>query len=143
MAGTVNKVILIGRLGRDPEIRYTPSGQAMAKFSLATDENRKDRDGNWQTETTWHNVVLWAQSAERAGENLKKGHLVFVEGRIRNRSWDDPESGQKKYMTEIIGDRYKSLETRGASEQSAGYDESSSSQPTQSQQPQEDDDLPF
>jgi single-strand DNA-binding protein len=139
----VNKVILVGRLGRDPEIRYTPSGQALAKFPLATDENRKDKDGNWQSETTWHNIVLWAQQAERAGENLKKGNLVYVEGRIRNRSWDDPETGQKKYMTEIIGDRFRMLETRGASEQTSDYSESSSSQPTQSQQAQEDDDLPF
>lgn len=143
MAGTVNKVILVGRLGRDPEIRYTASGQALAKFSLATDENRKDRDGNWQTETTWHNIVLWAQQAERAGEMLKKGNLVYVEGRIRNRSWDDPETGQKKYMTEIVGERYRMLETRGASEQSSGYSEGSQSQPTQSQQPQDEDDLPF
>ena len=143
MSGTVNKVILIGRLGRDPEIRYTPSGQALAKFSLATDENRKDQDGNWQTETTWHNIVLWAKNAERAGENLKKGHLIFLEGRISNRSWDDPETGQKKYMTEIVGDRFRMLGARGDNVQSQGSENTSQTQPTQSQQVQEDDDLPF
>ncbi len=143
MSGTVNKVILIGRLGRDPEIRYTPSGQALAKFSLATDENRKDQDGNWQTETTWHNIVLWAKNAERAGENLKKGHLIYIEGRISNRSWDDPETGQKKYMTEVVGDRFKMLGSRGDNVQSQGPEKTSQTQPTQSQQVQEDDDLPF
>ncbi|RQV96740.1 single-stranded DNA-binding protein [bacterium] len=143
MSGTVNKVILIGRLGRDPEIRYTPSGQALAKFSMATDENRKDQDGNWQTETTWHNIVLWAKNAERAGEYLKKGHLIFVEGRISNRSWDDPETGQKKYMTEIVGLQFKMLESRGDNAQSQDSESTSQTQPTQSQQVQEDDDLPF
>jgi single-strand DNA-binding protein len=143
LSGTVNKVILIGRLGRDPEIRYTPSGQALAKFSLATDENRKDQDGNWQSETTWHNIILWAKNAERAGENLKKGSLIYIEGRISNRSWDDPESGQKKYMTEIVGDRFKMLGGRGDSVQSQAPETTSQTQPTQSQQPQEEDDLPF
>lgn len=143
MSGTLNKVILIGRLGRDPEIRYTPSGQALAKFSMATDENRKDQDGNWQTETTWHNIVLWAKSAERAGETLKKGHLIFLEGRISNRSWDDPESGQKKYMTEIVGERFRIIVGRGDNVQSQDNETTSRTQPTQSQQVQEDDDLPF
>jgi single-strand DNA-binding protein len=140
---TVNKVILIGRLGRDPEIRYTPSGQALAKFSMATDENRKDQDGNWQTETTWHRIVLWARNAERAGESLKKGQLIYLEGRISNRSWDDPETGQKKYMTEIIGDRFKMLGPRGDNPQTQSPETTSQTQPTQSQQVQEDDDLPF
>lgn len=143
MSGTVNKVILIGRLGSDPEIRYTPSGQALAKFSLATNENRKDQDGNWQSDTTWHRIVLWAKNAERAGEYLKKGHLIYLEGRISNRSWDDPESGQKKYMTEIIGSHFKMLEGRGDNVQSQGEESTSQTQPTQSQQPQEEDDLPF
>jgi single-strand DNA-binding protein len=143
LSGTVNKVILIGRLGSDPEIRYTPSGQALAKFSLATNENRKDQDGNWQSDTTWHRIVLWAKNAERAGEYLKKGHLIYLEGRISNRSWDDPESGQKKYMTEIIGSHFKMLEGRGDNVQSQGEESTSQTQPTQSQQPQEEDDLPF
>jgi single-strand DNA-binding protein len=143
LSGTVNKVILLGRLGRDPEIRYTPSGQALAKFSLATDENRKDQDGNWQSETTWHNIILWAKNAERAGENLKKGSLIYLEGRISNRSWDDPESGQKKYMTEIVGERYKMIGGRGDNAQSQAPETTSQTQPTQSQQPQEEDDLPF
>ena len=143
MSGTVNKVILLGRLGRDPEIRYTPSGQALAKFSMATDENRKDQDGNWQSDTTWHNIVLWAKNAERAGENLKKGSLIYLEGRISNRSWDDPESGQKKYMTEIIGDRFKMIGGRSDSPQSQANETTSQTQPTPPQQLQEDDDLPF
>jgi len=143
LSGTVNKVILLGRLGRDPEIRYTPSGQALAKFSMATDENRKDQDGNWQSDTTWHNIVLWAKNAERAGENLKKGSLIYLEGRISNRSWDDPESGQKKYMTEIIGDRFKMIGGRSDSPQSQANETTSQTQPTPPQQLQEDDDLPF
>ncbi len=117
MSGTVNRVILIGRLGKDPEIKYTPSGVAMAKFSLATDESRTDTEGNRQDHTEWHNIVVWKKQAEIAGEYLKKGSLVYLEGRISTRSWDDKESGQKKYMTEIVADRFTMLGPRpGAGE---------------------------
>ncbi len=103
MAGrSVNKVILLGNLGKDPEVKYTPSGTPVAKFSLATNERFKDKDGNWQDRTEWHNVTAWARTAEIAGEYLKKGSKVYIEGSLRTHSWDDKTSGQKKYMTEII-----------------------------------------
>lgn len=102
MAKSVNKVILIGNLGKDPEIRYTPSGTAVAKFSLATNERFKDKDGNWQDRTEWHNLVAFARTAEIIGEYLKKGRTCYIEGSLRTSSWDDKESGQKKYRTEVV-----------------------------------------
>jgi single-strand DNA-binding protein len=99
---SVNKVILIGHLGKDPEVKYTPQGTAVAKFSLATNWRSKDKDGQWQDHTEWHNVVLWERLAEVAGEYLKKGRQVYIEGRLQTRSWDDKQTGQKKYMTEIV-----------------------------------------
>ncbi len=102
---SVNKVILIGNLGKDPEVKYTPSGMAVARFSLATNERVKEKDGNWGDRTEWHNVVLFDRKAEVAGEYLKKGRTVYIEGSIRTNSWDDKETGQKKYRTEIIGNQ--------------------------------------
>ena len=114
MAGkSVNKVILIGNLGKDPEVKYTPQGTPVAKFSLATNERFKDKDGNWQDRTEWHNIVLWQRLAEIAGEYLKKGSKVYIEGRIQTHSWDDKQSGQKKYMTEIVGNDLVLLSGRG------------------------------
>lgn len=103
MAG-VNKVILLGNLGRDPEMRYMPDGKAVASFSLATSENFKDRDGNKQERTEWHNVTLFGRQAEIAGEYLRKGSQAYIEGRIRTRKWTDKD-GQERYSTEIVGDR--------------------------------------
>ena len=123
MAGSVNRVILLGRLGKDPEVKYTQSGQALARVSLATDDRRKDESGNWVDQTEWHNIVLFGKQAETAGEYAKKGSLVYVEGKLRYRSWDDKESGQKRYMTEIWGDRWQFVGPRqdgGASRQSVG-----------------------
>jgi single-strand DNA-binding protein len=102
MAKSVNKVILIGNLGKDPEVKYTPSGMAVARFSLATNERFKDKEGNWQDKTEWHNLVAFQRTAEIAAEYLKKGRTVYIEGRLHNDSWDDKETGQKKYKTEII-----------------------------------------
>jgi single-strand DNA-binding protein len=102
---SVNKVILIGNLGKDPEVKYTPSGMAIARFSIATNERVKDKDGNWGDRTEWHNIVLFDRKAEVAGEYLKKGRTVYIEGSIRTNSWDDKETGQKKYRTEIIGNQ--------------------------------------
>jgi len=110
---SVNKVILIGNLGKDPEVKYTPQGTPVAKFSLATNERYKDKDGNWQDRTEWHNIVLWQRLAEIAGEYLKKGGKVYIEGRLQTHSWDDKQSGQKKYMTEIIGNDLVLLGGRG------------------------------
>ena len=102
MAKSVNKVILVGNLGKDPEVKYTPQGTAVAKITLATNESFKDKDGQWQERTEWHNVVLWARLAEIAGEYLKKGNKVYIEGRLQTRSWDDKQTNQKKYMTEVV-----------------------------------------
>ncbi|MFB3915596.1 MAG: single-stranded DNA-binding protein [Terriglobales bacterium] len=101
MSKSVNKVILIGNLGRDPEVKYTPSGTAVANLAIATNERFKDKDGSWQDRTEWHRVVAWQRLAEIAGEYLKKGSKVYVEGSLRTRSWDDKETNQKRYMTEI------------------------------------------
>jgi single-strand DNA-binding protein len=103
MAGkSVNKVILIGNLGKDPELRATPSGTPVAKFTLATNDRYKDKEGQWQDRTEWHNITAWARTAEIAGEYLKKGSKVYIEGSLRTHSWDDKQTGQKKYMTEIV-----------------------------------------
>ena len=102
MAKSVNKVILIGNLGKDPEIKYTPGGMPVARLTLATNERYKDKEGNWQDRTEWHNLVAFQRTAEIAGEYLKKGRTVYIEGSLRTNSWDDKESGQKKYRTEII-----------------------------------------
>ncbi len=107
--GTVNKAILIGRLGSDPEVRYTPGGAAVANFNIATDRSWKDKDGNWQNETSWHKIVLWNRSAEVAKEYAKKGNRVYVEGRIQTRSWED-QNGQKHYVTEVVGHDFQLLD---------------------------------
>ena len=96
----VNKVILIGRLGRDPEVRRLENGTAVAKFSVATTEAYKDKAGEWQNQTEWHDIVLWRQLAERAERDLKKGMLVFVEGKLTHRKYQDKE-GNDRYITEI------------------------------------------
>ena len=101
MAKSVNKVILIGNLGKDPEVKYTPQGTAVATVSVATNERYKDKSGEWKDRTEWHNVVLWQRLAEIAGEYLKKGRTVYIEGRLQTRSWEDKQ-GQKRYTTEIV-----------------------------------------
>jgi len=114
MAGkSVNKVILIGNLGKDPEVKYTPQGTPVAKLALATNERYKDKDGQWQDRTEWHNVVLWQRLAEIAGEYLKKGGKVYIEGRLQTRSWDDKQTNQKKYMTEVVAHDLVLLGGRG------------------------------
>jgi len=102
MARSVNKVVLLGHLGKDPELKYTPNNVPVATFSIATSERFKDKEGNWQDRTEWHNIVAWQRTAEIAHEYLKKGRQVYVEGRIQTRSWDDKQSGEKKYRTEIV-----------------------------------------
>jgi len=107
MAG-VNKVILIGNLGKDPELRYTPGGQPVASFSLATTERWSDKNGQRQDRTEWHNIVVWGKLAELANQYLKKGRSAYIEGRITNRSWDDRD-GNKKYRTEIVANQIQFL----------------------------------
>ncbi len=109
MAG-INKVILIGRLGKDPDVITYENGVKRASFSLATTESYRDKDGNWQDQTEWHNIVLWRYLAER---NLVKGDLIYLEGKLRSRSWED-EQGQKRYITEIQGEKVNKLMSAGA-----------------------------
>jgi single-strand DNA-binding protein len=109
---SVNKVILVGRLGRDPETRYTGGGQAVANFSVATDETYKDKAGERQKRTEWHKIVVWGKQAEIAQQYLKKGSLVFIEGRIQSREWQDKE-GQKRTSFEIVANNFRMLGGRG------------------------------
>ena len=109
---SVNKVILVGRLGRDPETRYTSGGQAVANFSVATDESYKDRNGERQKRTEWHKIVVWGKQAEIAQQYLKKGSLVFIEGRIQSREWQDKEN-QKRTSFEIVANNFRMLGGRG------------------------------
>jgi len=102
MPRSVNKVILVGNVGQDPEVKYTPSGTPVANFSLATNERFKDRSGEWQDRTEWHNVVAWQRLAEIIGEHVKKGSKLYIEGKLETSSWDDRQSGGKRYRTEII-----------------------------------------
>jgi single-strand DNA-binding protein len=120
MAKSVNKVILVGNLGKDPEVKYTPSGTAVAKFSLATNEGYKDKAGQWQERTEWHNIVAWQRLAEIVGEYVKKGSKVYIEGRLQTSSWDDKETGQKKYKTEIIANDLVLLSGRGEGDAEGG-----------------------
>ena len=139
MAG-VNKVILIGNLGKDPEVRHLESGAAVASFPLATTESYKNKNGERVEQTEWHNIVLWRGLAEVAEKYLKKGNQIYVEGRIRTRSWEDNE-GNKKYMTEIIGNTMTML---GSKRDDSGNNSQAGSQETTAPEPPtEEDDLPF
>lgn len=127
----INKVILVGRLGNDPEIRYTQQGTAVANFSLATSDNWTDKDGNRQEKTEWHRVVVWGKIAEICGQYLGKGRQVFVEGRLQTRQWDDKD-GNKRYTTEINASTVQFLD-RGQDQASAsgGMDQQPISAPDQ------------
>jgi len=109
---SVNKVILVGRLGRDPETRYTGGGQAVGNFSVATDETFKDKNGERQKRTEWHRITVWGKQAEIAQQYLKKGSLVFIEGRIQSREWQDKE-GQKRTSFDIVASNFRMLGGRG------------------------------
>lgn len=102
MPKSVNKVILVGNLGMDPEVKYAPSGVPLARFSLATNERFKDKSGEWQDRAEWHNVLAWQRLAEIAGEYLHKGDKVYIEGRLQTSSWEDRNSGDKKHRTQIV-----------------------------------------
>src|SRR2546423_15618323 len=122
MAKSVNKVILIGNLGKDPEVKFTPSGTAVAKFSLATNERFKDKSGEWQDRTEWHSIVAWQRLAEIVGEYVKKGSKVYIEGSLRTSSWEDKQSGEKKYRTEIVAQDLVLLGGRGEGSGGGGGD---------------------
>ncbi len=134
MSRSLNKVQLIGNLGKDPELKYTSSGIAVATFSIATSESWKDQDGNAQERTEWHNIVAWRKLAEICGEYLKKGKKVYIEGKLQTRSYE--KDGVKKYITEIVADQLIMLDGARGSESQGG------TAPTMDA-PVKDDDLPF
>jgi single-strand DNA-binding protein len=149
MARSLNKVMLIGNLGKDPEVRYTASGVAVATFTVATNESWKDQDGNLQERTEWHNIVAWRKLAEICGEWLKKGKKVYIEGRIQTRSYDDKNTGAKRYITEVVADSMIMLDGRGGEGQGAASTERQSSTTPSAAAPEagpgnsSDDPLPF
>ena len=145
----VNKVILIGNLGRDPEVRYLEGNVAVARFSVATNESYKDKKGEWQTATEWHDVVAWRALAERAEKQLKKGSQVFVEGKLTHRKYQDKD-GHDKYVTEVVANSFRVLDRKDS--KPGGQDEDfrpedslhdTSSPSGSSGEQQADDDLPF
>ena len=145
MSGSINKVILVGRLGRDPEIKYTAGGQALARFSLATDESYKDRNsGEQKQRTEWHNIVAWRRLAEICGEYLTKGKLVYIEGRLRTRKWEDRE-GNKRSTTEIEAREMQMLSPRGEGDRGSpsAPTEGAEGTPPATAPEITDDDIPF
>jgi len=102
MPKSINKVILVGNVGADPEVKYTPSGVPVGKFSIATNERFKNKSGEWRDRTEWHNIVAWQRLAEIVGEYVSKGSKVYIEGKLQTSSWEDRRSGEKKYRTEIV-----------------------------------------
>ncbi len=125
MAKGVNKVLLLGNVGKDPEIRASQGGMTIASFTLATADRQKDQTGQWTDKTEWHNLVAFGRTAEIVRDYVKKGTQLFVEGKIQTRSWDDKESGQKKYRTEILVNDMSLLGGRGGAEGGGGGERSS------------------
>ena len=150
---SVNKVILVGRLGRDPETRFLPSGQQVCNFSLATDETYKDRAGERQKRTEWHHIVMWGRLAEIAQQYLKRGSLVYIEGRLQTRQWDDKTTGAKRSATDIVANVMKMLGSRAEGERaeapsSRAAEPQGESQIPEMEEPQSgsgisDEDIPF
>lgn len=138
MAKSVNKVILIGNVGKDPEIRATPNGAMVASFSLATTDRAKDQNGNWVDKTEWHNLVAFQRTAEIIRDYVKKGSKLYIEGKLQTRSWDDKNTGEKKYRTEIIVNDLSLLSGRGEGE-SGGYSRASSTASFHQSAPAADD----
>ncbi|MGK0390547.1 MAG: single-strand DNA-binding protein [Maribacter sp.] len=155
----INKVTLIGNLGRDPEVRRLENGAAVARLALATNESYKDKSGEWQTVTEWHTVICWRNLAERAESQLKKGSLVYIEGKLTNRKWQDKD-GNDRYNTEVVANTFRSMERRESTGTGGGFPSAAeepaktsfNAEPTKSNKPVEpaksdapaaDDDLPF
>lgn len=133
---SLNRVELIGNVGKEPEVTYTTGGKAVAKFSLATNERFKDSAGEWQERAEWHNIVLWERLAEIVKEYVRKGSKLYIDGRLQTRSWDDKTSGQKKYMTEVTAREMILLDGKEKSDR-----EESESAPAV--KPIGDEDIPF
>jgi single-strand DNA-binding protein len=154
MAKSVNKVILLGNVGKDPEVKFLPSGQAVANFSIATSERFKDKQGEWQERTEWHNLVAYARLAEIIRDYVKKGSKLYAEGRLTTRSWDDKDSGKKVYRTEIVLAELSLLSGKGEDSGGAGSSYSKGNTASFDQRPPAgnddytsteitDDDIPF
>lgn len=144
MPKSVNKVILVGNVGKDPEVKYTPSGAALAKFSVATNERFKGKSGEWQDRTDWHNVLAWQRLAEIVGEYVHKGSKLYIEGKLQSSTWEDRNSGEKKYRTEIVARDIVLLcspETGGGTDQDRAVDEREPVHPGQGEIT--DEDIPF
>ena len=138
--GTVNKAILIGRLGADPELKYTPSGAAVVNFNIATDESWTDASGVKQERTEWHRIVAWRKLAEICGEYLKKGSRVYIEGQLQTRSWE--QDGVKRYTTEIVARNMQMLDSKATGGQPS-VSKKPPSPPETTEETEGEDDLPF
>ena len=150
MARGLNKVMLLGNLGADPEIKYSPSGTPIANLRLATNESRKNSDGEWEDRTEWHKVVIFGRQAEFCKDYLRKGSKIFIEGRLQTRSWDD-QSGQKHYMTEVVSYNMVMLDPKGQDvsmnapepQKSSAPAADTAPEPPADSFPEGEDDLPF
>ncbi|MEJ2536161.1 MAG: single-stranded DNA-binding protein [Calditrichia bacterium] len=140
--GTVNKVLLIGRLGGDPEVRYAPSGNAVANFSMATNRSYKDKDGNQQEQTEWHRIVAWSRLAEFAKQYLHKGMRVYIEGRLQYREWQD-QNGVKRNVTDVIANDIQMLESLGAKPDKGEQESPPEIEVPEDLDQPEDDSVPF
>ncbi len=141
MAKSVNKVILVGNVGQDPEVKYTASGVPVANVSLATNERFKDRNDQWQDRTEWHSVVAWQRLAEIVGEYVRKGSKLYVEGKLQTSTWDDKQSGERKYRTEIVA---RDIVLLGSRDNGAeGSPEQSTDEPHMEPAGTTDSDIPF
>ena len=141
---SINKVILIGNLGSDPEVRFTPGGSAVANFNIATNESWKDKNGQDQERTEWHKIVVWGKQAENCGEYLSKGRPVYIEGKLQTREWTDKD-GNKRYTTEVVAQTVQFLGGRPGEGGSKSYTEAKAPSPSRqdSAPPAADDDIPF
>ena len=140
--GSVNKIVLVGHLGADPESRFTPSGVAVSTFNMATNESWKNKEGEYEDRTEWHRIVLYGKAAETASEYMKKGQLAYVEGRIRTRSWEDKD-GMTRYTTEVLGDRFTMLGRKSENKSTAPADAGAGAGASAGGGGGDDDDLPF
>ena len=142
MAKNVNKVILVGNVGQDPEVKYTPSGVPVARLSLATNERFKDKNDQWQDRTEWHSIVAWQRLAEIVGEYVRKGTKLYIEGKLQTTSWQDQQSGEKKYRTEIVARDIILLGSRENGEKGAAEASNDTSDP-EPVSSVVDEDIPF
>ena len=138
----VNKVIIVGNLGKDPEVRFTPGGRALARFPVATSEKWTDQDGNRQERTEWHNVVVWGKQAESCGQYLAKGRPVFIEGRLKLDSWQD-QSGNKRSKMRVVVESFQFVDSKGGGGGNAGGRSAPQREPATTSSASGDEDIPF